>query len=462
MALDFKKSMADPPARDPGNRAIQNRIVSKTIQLGLFTRNSNAVWAAKQQLQKESYPFAILSLVVNRNLFRLQVGDTFKFSFAKYGIVEMILRILFIEESSMESEKITINCMEDIFGVAKSTTTFISTIVDHSVQPTDYTPEGFDYVKVAEAPYALSGTGIQVIPVAARMTPVDLGFELYISYDDSSYNLIDTFANIQPYGELTEEYPLTFPIDDTNGILINFSTTDVSLIDTIAWSNTLSGQNNLLSIEDEIISFTSITPVSGTIYLLEGVIRGRYGTSQAVHPIGTGAFFINQFIGQVDDTEIIAGATRYFKLVPFNNQLKGSISDSIAFPLVISGVAKTPYRVVNFCGNGASFASRYSADIILTWSARKRGTGAGIGVPGTILANSDHEGYFTVEVWVSSVLVRTETDINALTWTYSSAANISDNGALATSIEFKITNFIEEDGTTYRSVSTSLITKLSL
>ncbi|MCK4529210.1 hypothetical protein KAW18_17745, partial [candidate division WOR-3 bacterium] len=86
MTIDFKNSISDPIAVDIGNYVTQGRIVSKTIQLASFTTNENAVWAAKRQLQKESYPFAFINVPVNRDLFRLQVGDCFKFSYSKYGI----------------------------------------------------------------------------------------------------------------------------------------------------------------------------------------------------------------------------------------------------------------------------------------------------------------------------------------------------------------------------------------
>ena len=79
MAINLRKSISNPNALDPGNIEVQGRIASKTIQLSLFTTNENAVWAAKQQLMKESYPSSLISIPVNRNLFRLQVGDCFKF-----------------------------------------------------------------------------------------------------------------------------------------------------------------------------------------------------------------------------------------------------------------------------------------------------------------------------------------------------------------------------------------------
>jgi hypothetical protein len=101
--------------------------------------------------------------------------------------------------------------------------------------------------------------------------------------------------------------------------------------------------------------------------------------------------------------------------------------------------------------NGSSFAARYDTDIILTWSPRYRGKGAGIGIPGVVLAESDREGLFEIEVWVNAVNVRTTTAINAATWTYTAAMNTADNGSLASSVVFKLLNYRAEGGITYGS-----------
>ena len=134
--------------------------------------------------------------------------------------------------------------------------------------------------------------------------------------------------------------------------------------------------------------------------------------------------------------------------------------DAAVIDLSITGKAKTPYIPINFNANGVSFASRYTGDIILTWTPRKRGEGAGVGVPGVVLSETDREGYFDIEVWVSSVLVRTTTDIDAITWTYSSGMNISDNGSLATEVEFRIVNHRTAEGMKYISNEKIVITKL--
>ena len=117
---------------------------------------------------------------------------------------------------------------------------------------------------------------------------------------------------------------------------------------------------------------------------------------------------------------------------------------------------------INFIANDGAFDARYDTNVVLEWDGRLRRSGAGIGIPGTVLSETDHEGLFTVEVWVSSVLVRTTTDLDVLTWTYTQAMNLSDNAAsLATEITFKLSNFIVDLGITYESDQVEVICTLN-
>ena len=448
----FRKAMADPPAVDPGNQVLQGRRVSKTIQLGLFTTNKNAVWAANNQIQKESYPFKSISLPVNRNLFRLQVGDAFLFSYSKYNIVNKIYRVLVIREDNIESEQIEIQAIEDPFAITNSIDFENYTNPDdNSIQRVDYTLVPFDVESVLEAPYALSPDIISIVPLAAKNDDKILGFNTYISIDDgASYSFIGKIPNTRPYGVLANAYSAdTFSIDNENSVVIDFESGQDS-IDSITFAACLSGKN-LALIGAEIITFSTITPITTTQYELTGIIRGRFGSQKEAHMAGSAFYFLGNEISFLTFQEALPGATRKIKLVPYNIKLSGSVADATAIDLSISGKTKTPYIPINLVANGVSFASRYDTDIILTWSGRKRGTGAGIGTPGIILASSVHEGLFDIEVYVSSSLVRTISDIDALTYTYTEAMNLADNGSLASEVLFKLTNHITTDGYKYES-----------
>ena len=177
MAINFKKSVSDPFPQDIGNKVAQNRTVSKTLQFNLFTTNRNAVWAANQQIKKESYPFALLSILLNRNLFRLEVGDPFKLNYAKYGIVGMICRVLLVEEQSLESEDIIVHVVEDVFSVANSITTYTAPVNSTGTPPSS-APIAFTIQNIHDEKFPRKGT---VITFAEVHVP-PAGFESYGPY----------------------------------------------------------------------------------------------------------------------------------------------------------------------------------------------------------------------------------------------------------------------------------------
>ena len=181
MALDFRQSEGAPTSLDIGNKEIQGRVVSKTIQMAMFTTNRNAVWAGYNNLRKSSYPFAQINFLVNRDLFRLQVGDCFKFTYSKYSISEMVCRVFLIQEEGLESENLKITAIEDIFSSSSIGGT-VDDPEDHRTLPPDYTVDAIMYQKVIESPYVVSGDVISVIPIAARVSGNELGYLVYMSW----------------------------------------------------------------------------------------------------------------------------------------------------------------------------------------------------------------------------------------------------------------------------------------
>lgn len=449
-AIDINQSTASPISSDEGNKTIQGRAVSKTIKLGLFTTNKNAVWGGNNHLRAASYPIATVAFPANRKAFRYQVGDPFLFSYAKYGISNMILRVVRINEEALGSEKIVVTAQEDIYSIANAITEY-SAPADNTLPGTDYTVAPLTIEAVSELGYQGS-EDIMTMPVAAKEADIDLGFDVYISVDGgASYSFLQQVSNFMPYGTLSGAYPAdTYTIDTDVGFTVDF-VQDADQVETTTWALAFPGQKNIAILGDELIYFKTITPVSGTLYAIADVIRGRADTVKQAHVDGEPFWVIRPDIERVRSGFSLTGADLKFKLVPFNSREAGDMADATAIDLSIVGRARKPYIPANFRANGSSFAGRYLTDITLEWDARVRGKGSGYGIPGTILPQTDREGLFTVEVWVGGSKVRTASAVDALTWTYTAAMNTADNGSLASEVLFKLTDYRSYDGIVYTS-----------
>lgn len=442
MIIDYREGIA--PRDDRANLEIVRRINSKTVRLMMFCTNRNATWAADRGIKVEAYPIATISFPANRDFFRLDPGDQFKFNYPQWGITDMVCRVLRIGEEDLESGRIMVDVIEDIdhisgeaFGeVAAGKWPIETEFLDPLVN-----------VAIKEAPYSLAGDATMVVPLAAKEVGTENGFYLYMSIDGgSSYSRIATLNYFNLYGTLAAAYSSdTYKIDEqSDGILVDFDVANVEDLDdiqSVTRVQMISGLNNLAILDDEIISFKDVTPVTTTRLKLEGIFRGRFDTDPADHAIGAPFWFLGSTrFEPIAHSELTIGSTKYFKLLPFTTKRSGDISEASAVSHVIEGRGQEPKKPGNLKANG-SFTGRYSTDVALTWTPRVRGSGAGRGNPGAVTdAAPTWEYTFEVEVWVSSVLVRTTTDIDAISWTYTQAMNIADNGTLANEILFKVRN----------------------
>ncbi len=92
-------------------------------------------------------------------------------------------------------------------------------------------------------------------------------------------------------------------------------------------------------------------------------------------------------------------------------------------------------------------------DIILTWSPRVRGAGAGVGLPGLAPEAAAHEGLYKIEVYISAVKKRTVYGIDDVTWVYTETMHKADNGSLASEVTFRVYNYIGDYESDYAEVT---------
>jgi hypothetical protein len=470
--IDYREALSKPNAIDHANVEIQGMTVSRTVKLGLFTTNENAVRAADRILSKESYPYARVKFAANRKLFRLQPGDPFVLKYDKYGIEQMVCRVIFIEEESVECDRIIVSAMEEETRAVKP--------VDSYAEPTSYrrgrTQEQLAMlsdIAIVESPYLISPNDYKLLFFVPKKTGFELGYTVYMSQDGVDYYRLATKDMYTPYGLLQEEYPYnTASIDDDVGLLPQFdSAQDISLLQTIS-DIELYGTRNLsllrgnvliggatYTLNEEFVSFRETEAVTSDTYRLTGVLRGALDTSPQTHPIGMKYYFVGNAISPTGHFSFTLGKTVYLKFVPFSSTLTGSIEDATVYTYTFTGRAFKPYSPINLAANGQYFNATYDAEnITLTWDARLLDGGAGTGNPSIVIDSSPTwSGRFRVRVVVGTEIVRTSEDINDLTWNYTTVMNLDDNTAYPDKIYFQVSNYITgSQGEEYESNTTTI------
>ena len=351
--IDIKQSTASPVSKDIGNRTIQKKVVSKTIKYPFFTTNENAVWAGNNALRIGSYPLAQVSFPCNRRLFKYQVGDVFKFSYSKYGISSMVLRVIRIEEDELSSEKIVVTAQEDIYS-AKRLIVQQRILTDHAAPDTVYTVDPLTKEDVVENPYLASSNTV-CTPIAVRNSDLIEGFDVHISVDGgTSYNYVGRVHNLIPYGTLVGTYSGdTYTIDTINGFTINFES-GVDQINSITWATTFPSTINRALLGSEIISFKDITPISGTQYKIENIAIGEYVVTAEKARYDTGNISVVIQAGQITEADFFLTEVDT-STPPTTGMIEGTVRDAQTGASISGAVLSTDPTtdVVTSSGDGS-------------------------------------------------------------------------------------------------------------
>lgn len=445
---------------DIANRELVLNTNSKSIKLMYFTHVENALWAADRAIKSLSFPAYEISLEVNRYAFNLRPGQCFLWSSAKYGITDMVMRIMAVSEAPLDSEKIILTCISDPNYITTpiqlvNTGGWIGVPPDAS----ELSVDPLDYFKVVESPYVLVGDVMAVTPLAARVTGKEVRYMLYLSLDGgSSYTSLIAIDKFQPHGLLTATYTANRArIDDKWGFTFDASyDPDWNNVESISRS-LLYASYNLALLGNEIISFQTITPdpvVSGR-YHIDGVWGGKFDTDIEEHAAGEEFWFFGSAAPYLSNSNVLVGSNPYFKGVPITSKALGSVAEALSSNIAaVYGRSRAPYPVANLKANGelAELYPIYARgdDIVLTWDARIRGQGAGTQIPVETDSPGSYEGYFRVDVLHGASVVRSTTGLTSETWTYTEAMNLADGGHV--DLTFKVYNYIPEVGVTFTSI----------
>lgn len=111
------QDMANAMIRGGGSPATANVSDGQANYPGVMdsTLGSNLAW---RDLRAQSYPLARMKLEVNRSVWDVKLGDVFRLSWSVLGIVDMPVRVSRISLGLLESNKITLNVVQDVFAFA--------------------------------------------------------------------------------------------------------------------------------------------------------------------------------------------------------------------------------------------------------------------------------------------------------------------------------------------------------
>jgi hypothetical protein len=353
---------------------------SETIQYHGFSNADNAQVAAQRDLKAASYPLAQVQVKVNRKGWALRPGSPFKMTWSPEGINSMVLRVAEIDYGALDDSEmaITIKAVEDIFLLAS--TAYSAPPTSGWTEPVS-APSSAPNQRVFDAPFHLVTLEERhVIDVATRpdgsASEAQVWTEeVYIDGHSTPSTETASLAPFTPASSLMNDYLATTAAVDMTGFIVSAADgVDLSRL-TSAVAGGVDRGDNLLMIDDEIMSWGSVSTNMSGDYVIADVVRGVMDTVPADHYEGAVVWFFSN--GSVvtnpdpysDDLHQVV--IRNLPVTPAGTLSPGGAPELIFLP---SNRVFDPYPPgkLRINGTDANVEDQLTTDLTLTWAHRNR------------------------------------------------------------------------------------------
>lgn len=245
----------------------QGAVISQTVQYPGIDNKNLAGRVAERDLNQLSTPLARVKLVLNREAWNLNPGDTLVFSWVVYGIELMVLRVLAVNYGTFESGVVTVDAVEDIFNLPLGS--YVDP-VDSGWDEEVVSAEPSPTQRVFEYPYFTIQTTFEqadidallgdtaLLQVVAENPPVTtVNFQLHTRIGAAAYENVTngTFSpTVKLSGPMTEQGTLAIAYNSLSGAVGQIVIGGYAYLD------------------DEVLRIDAIDTVAGTLDLGRGFL----------------------------------------------------------------------------------------------------------------------------------------------------------------------------------------------
>jgi Putative phage tail protein len=421
---------------DNGNIAVTGEVRTENVTFNGLSNGATAALVASRCLMGFTYPISKVTLTVNRNAWQYRIGGVFKLTWVPLGVVGMVYRTIKISYGEVADGKITIDAIEDIFGL--NFTIYDPPPASGWINPAG-APTAPAFQKLEEAPLQLSPTaGIYALTIVARAEGTDTAYEVFqpISGVDTETNEIPSFT---PIGLLLGGYKAATGALDATGFKLQLFGIDLNLLVNTDAGGVLLGVN-LALIDEELVSWETWTlNIDGTISIAN-VLRGVMDTVPRDHSSGAPVLFVTDGSGLTQQAPYPVDQTVQAKILPENNKGIFPLASASYITVVTRSRFARPYPPGNVCMQSQPYGVRYTTtlgDVVITWSSRNRITEAAAATltrqdAGDLTPEAGTT--YKVTVTIGGIIVRT---VNPTTspFSYTVADRLADGGAGAVTLD---------------------------
>lgn len=348
--------------QDLANIQAQGAVVSQTRRYPGITSDSLAARVALRDLAAVSTPLAKVRLKVNRKAWNLYPADVFKLVWPPLGIEGLVMRIAAIDGGTLTQGAISIDAVEDVFGLPAASYT--------APQPPGWVdpvpaPSAANPRRLAEAPYwdiartmsaselaYLDATDCVLQTLGGRPAPGAINYEIHSKTSSTS-----TY-NERGQGEFAPHAVLAADIGQAvTSMLTYHSEVDIDLV----------AVGSYAYLNDEAVAITAINTTAKTLTVNRGVLD----TVPVAHAAGSRIWFADGFQG-IDPTEYAVGETINARLLTVTGKGTLALASAPTDSLAMNRRQNRPYPPGNVKINAAVYPATVKGDLAISWSHRDR------------------------------------------------------------------------------------------
>lgn len=367
-------------AQDDGNINLQGAIISETREYPGIRSARLAQWIAERDVREASYPLYSTVLEVDRSFWQTEPGETFRFSWADDGIVEMPMRVMGIDYGRPQDRIIRLAMVEDIFGIEKTT---YGDVPGSVYDPQRAVALPFDYELAMAAPITfLQKQGLTVEEIDADYPNVGVvllgGHAAQDAIDFEAHTDVVIGTGSTVVKSVLTSTPLE--VEALAGGLVAAVTSriPVDVIDRLSLGLAVEGSIFVLGSTEAQHEFIMLETYHAGDEEWE-VRRGLWDTIPNDWPVGTPIWAWSVDGSALDPNARSAGEVRTYRLLPRTSEGRLAYANADDITITVSERPHRPFRPANCQLEGAGFDTLLDPDQLLTdvtatWANRNRTT----------------------------------------------------------------------------------------
>ena len=397
----------------------QGVVINAPLQYPGFSNARNATIAAQRDLRALSSPLLSCTITADSEAKDLEIGDVFKFSWKKWGLVEVVMRVNGISYGTGRNNRVKIQCTQDVFD----TDTALTIVVENNgwTDPSG-PPEIVADQLAVEAPY---WELVQVLGQSTIDTKLQAAHE--IGYVIAAGSQPASAINASLFTDDGTGYEDVGALDfAAHGVL-------AGAVDKVQTTFVLAGGAGLsdvvlgthFQVDDELMRIDAIDFETGELTVGRGVLD----TVPQEHAAEAVALFWDQDAG-FDPTEYVAGEEVNVKIIPVSGSGVLPFDTAVEMTVELDSRAWRPYAPGDLRINGESYTPNaiYVGELTISWAHRDRVQQTGGVLIDAMAGNIGPEvgTTYRLQGYIDDVLVYTEDDIDGTetTWTPGAAGEI--------------------------------------